>query len=236
MRHDLSRRCGGARAAAPKAGGRGYRTRRAGRGRNRVARRGGGGRGEGRRAGGRRHRCRGGRRRRAGRSVPRRGRGRRRRCQEPHRRRHRSRRGNLNRPSRVGAFFDPRPLWPARICGYIRPPEKSGALRPNRSRDREVLENGAIAQLGERFNGIEEVVGSIPSGSTTNPSKSSKLPALSADSPPKLTDFEALTFDCYGTLIDWESGMIEALKPLTGKAPRQLTRDEILAAHALHES
>jgi hypothetical protein len=30
------------------------------------------------------------------------------------------------------------------------------------------LENGAIAQLGERFNGIEEVVGSIPSGSTIN--------------------------------------------------------------------
>ena len=26
--------------------------------------------------------------------------------------------------------------------------------------------DGAIAQLGERFNGIEEVVGSIPSGST----------------------------------------------------------------------
>ncbi|TIR54720.1 MAG: haloacid dehalogenase, partial [Mesorhizobium sp.] len=31
----------------------------------------------------------------------------------------------------------------------------------------------------------------------------------------KLTDFKALTFDCYGTLIDWESGMIEGLKPLT---------------------
>ena len=30
------------------------------------------------------------------------------------------------------------------------------------------MENGAIAQLGERFNGIEEVVGSIPSGSTNN--------------------------------------------------------------------
>jgi hypothetical protein len=28
------------------------------------------------------------------------------------------------------------------------------------------LDDGAIAQLGERFNGIEEVVGSIPSGST----------------------------------------------------------------------
>lgn len=32
------------------------------------------------------------------------------------------------------------------------------------------LENGAIAQLGERFNGIEEVVGSIPSGSTKSKS------------------------------------------------------------------
>jgi hypothetical protein len=30
-----------------------------------------------------------------------------------------------------------------------------------------IFKNGAIAQLGERFNGIEEVVGSIPSGSTT---------------------------------------------------------------------
>ncbi|MEA2815521.1 MAG: 2-haloacid dehalogenase, partial [Rhodospirillaceae bacterium] len=31
----------------------------------------------------------------------------------------------------------------------------------------------------------------------------------------KLTDYKALTFDCYGTLIDWESGMVEGLKPLT---------------------
>ena len=31
--------------------------------------------------------------------------------------------------------------------------------------------SGAIAQLGERFNGIEEVVGSIPSGSTNQPSR-----------------------------------------------------------------
>ncbi|MEZ5758690.1 MAG: haloacid dehalogenase type II [Emcibacteraceae bacterium] len=47
----------------------------------------------------------------------------------------------------------------------------------------------------------------------------------------KLTDFKALTFDCYGTLIDWESGMIEALRPLTNKVDRDLSRDEILAAH-----
>lgn len=52
----------------------------------------------------------------------------------------------------------------------------------------------------------------------------------------KLTGFKALTFDCYGTLIDWESGMIEALKPLTERAGRALTRDAILEAHARHES
>ena len=40
----------------------------------------------------------------------------------------------------------------------------------------------------------------------------------------KLTDFEALTFDCYGTLIDWELGMIEALRPLMSKASRPLRR------------
>ena len=27
----------------------------------------------------------------------------------------------------------------------------------------------------------------------------------------RLTDFKALTFDCYGTLIDWETGMMQAL-------------------------
>ena len=32
------------------------------------------------------------------------------------------------------------------------------------------LTHGAIAQLGERFHGMEEVVGSIPTGSTTTPS------------------------------------------------------------------
>jgi 2-haloacid dehalogenase len=53
---------------------------------------------------------------------------------------------------------------------------------------------------------------------------------------PRLADFKALAFDCYGTLIDWESGMFEALKPLTSRAARAFSRDEILAAHARHES
>lgn len=52
----------------------------------------------------------------------------------------------------------------------------------------------------------------------------------------KLRDFKALTFDVYGTLIDWESGMVSGLKPLTDKVGRDLSRDEILEAHAYYES
>jgi len=52
----------------------------------------------------------------------------------------------------------------------------------------------------------------------------------------KLSDFKVLAFDVYGTLIDWESGMVAALKPLTDKVSRNLSRDEILEAHAFHES
>jgi len=51
-----------------------------------------------------------------------------------------------------------------------------------------------------------------------------------------LTDFKVLTFDCYGTLIDWESGMVEGLKPLTARVGRDLGRNEILEGHARHES
>lgn len=56
----------------------------------------------------------------------------------------------------------------------------------------------------------------------------------------KLTQFKALTFDVYGTLIDWESGMIKGLEPLTDKLDArrkaQLSRNDILQAHAHHES
>ncbi|MBL8590206.1 MAG: haloacid dehalogenase type II [Methylobacteriaceae bacterium] len=52
----------------------------------------------------------------------------------------------------------------------------------------------------------------------------------------RLSDFKALTFDCYGTLIDWESGMIAALKPLTDRLPAELSRDAVLEAHARVES
>ena len=52
----------------------------------------------------------------------------------------------------------------------------------------------------------------------------------------RLSDFKALTFDCYGTLIDWESGMVSALKSLTDRLDQELSRDHILQAHARHES
>jgi 2-haloacid dehalogenase len=52
----------------------------------------------------------------------------------------------------------------------------------------------------------------------------------------QLTDFKVLTFDCYGTLIDWESGMFEAYKDLVAKSRTTLTRDQILETHARHEA
>lgn len=52
----------------------------------------------------------------------------------------------------------------------------------------------------------------------------------------KLSDFNVLTFDCYGTLIDWETGMVNALAPLTEQVPHALSRNDILEAHARHES
>ncbi|NNN14001.1 MAG: HAD-IA family hydrolase [Acidimicrobiaceae bacterium] len=48
--------------------------------------------------------------------------------------------------------------------------------------------------------------------------------------------FEALSFDCYGTLIDWETGIVKAINgwPQLSKVPRD--GEEILTAFAAHES
>jgi 2-haloalkanoic acid dehalogenase type II len=51
----------------------------------------------------------------------------------------------------------------------------------------------------------------------------------------RLTDFEALSFDCYGTLIDWETGLYAALQPLLGKGGVTLSRAAVLAAFGRHE-
>ncbi|KND57374.1 2-haloalkanoic acid dehalogenase [Candidatus Paraburkholderia schumanniana] len=52
----------------------------------------------------------------------------------------------------------------------------------------------------------------------------------------ELTDFDTLTFDCYGTLIDWETGIFEGLRPLLQRVRPAPTRDQVLEAHARHES
>lgn len=52
----------------------------------------------------------------------------------------------------------------------------------------------------------------------------------------RLSDFKVLTFDCYGTLIDWETGIFTALQPLLARARPALDRDRVLEAHAYHES
>jgi 2-haloalkanoic acid dehalogenase type II len=52
----------------------------------------------------------------------------------------------------------------------------------------------------------------------------------------QLTDFKVLTFDCYGTLIDWESGIHTALQPLLNKGGIDLPRDKVLETFARHES
>ena len=53
----------------------------------------------------------------------------------------------------------------------------------------------------------------------------------------RLTDYRVLTFDCYGTLIDWECGIWDALQPLLMQGGRSdLTRDAALLAFAKFET
>jgi 2-haloacid dehalogenase len=52
----------------------------------------------------------------------------------------------------------------------------------------------------------------------------------------RLIDFKVLTFDCYGTLIDWETGILKALQPLLRKDPQERSREDVLASFARHET
>ena len=50
-----------------------------------------------------------------------------------------------------------------------------------------------------------------------------------------LADFDVLTFDCYGTLIDWETGLLAGLREaLPGAAG--VGGDVLLEAYAGHEA
>src|SRR5258706_1085606 len=45
------------------------------------------------------------------------------------------------------------------------------------------------------------------------------------------SQFEVLTFDCYGTLIDWETGILGALRPLAARHGARLNDAELLALY-----
>ena len=47
--------------------------------------------------------------------------------------------------------------------------------------------------------------------------------------------YEVVSFDCYGTLIDWESGIVSGLRPILSAHGVDATDEEILALHARTE-
>lgn len=52
----------------------------------------------------------------------------------------------------------------------------------------------------------------------------------------KLTDFEALSFDCYGTLIDWEAGLLAVLVPWARGQGLNLTGEQLLTGYSSCEA
>jgi 2-haloacid dehalogenase len=52
----------------------------------------------------------------------------------------------------------------------------------------------------------------------------------------RFDDYDALTFDCYGTLIDWESGIVAAVAPVLRAHGVALGEEELLQAFARHEA
>jgi putative hydrolase of the HAD superfamily len=51
-----------------------------------------------------------------------------------------------------------------------------------------------------------------------------------------LTAYRALSFDCYGTLIDWESGMAAVLGPWAREQGLDVSDEELLSAYGDHEA
>lgn len=52
----------------------------------------------------------------------------------------------------------------------------------------------------------------------------------------ELGDFEALSFDCYGTLIDWETGISAVLDPWATRNGLALSSEQLLLAYSSHEA
>jgi 2-haloacid dehalogenase len=52
----------------------------------------------------------------------------------------------------------------------------------------------------------------------------------------RFSDFDALTFDCYGTLVDWESGIVAGIRGAVGGRGLDASEQELLEAYARHEA
>src|SRR4029079_13745911 len=48
--------------------------------------------------------------------------------------------------------------------------------------------------------------------------------------------FDVLTFDCYGTLIDWEAGLLAGLRAILDRRGVAADDEDLLAHYAGHES
>ena len=55
------------------------------------------------------------------------------------------------------------------------------------------------------------------------------MPAIRFD------EFDALTFDCYGTLVDWERGILTGIRAAVGDR-LDLADEELLETYARHEA
>jgi 2-haloalkanoic acid dehalogenase type II len=83
---------------------------------------------------------------------------------------------------------------------------------------------------------VDERLGFRPIGLISQHQGTPHTTWQTGDTTMQLSDFRVLTFDCYGTLIDWESGIYNGLLPLLHKGDITLGRDAVLETFARHES
>ena len=74
------------------------------------------------------------------------------------------------------------------------------------------------------------VTGAIPLPSSTDRPAPANEHNVTTDL--DLSKYKALSFDCYGTLIDWETGIAAVLAPLAREQGLNLSDEELLCAYA----
>src|SRR5690242_13744281 len=114
-----------------------------------------------------------------------------------------------------------RSLWVSASASRAPSPAPSGAVSGNPPPPIAADWRGRWS-LGTKRNSPGQAKGRCPG--YTQGSNSIGEPAM------RLTDFKVLTFDCYGTLIDWESGILAALRPLLGKLGGKIDDEAALVA------